>query len=126
MWLWSVLARGLHGVRARCAGCNAICRGRGFRARVINECDVSTRIATDNLLKAMTKYDPAQAQRLDAAERATWNNPREFVASVEITPGSRVAEIGCGTGWFTFELEKATRPRGMVYALDMQPAMLQI
>lgn len=72
------------------------------------------------------KFDPAQAQKLDSADRATWNNPREFVAAAEIAPGSRVAEIGCGTGWFTFELEKATRPRGMVYALDMQPAMLQI
>jgi ubiquinone/menaquinone biosynthesis C-methylase UbiE len=37
-----------------------------------------------------------------------------------------VAEIGCGTGWFTFEIEKTVRPRGMVYALDMQPAILQI
>jgi ubiquinone/menaquinone biosynthesis C-methylase UbiE len=74
----------------------------------------------------MHKFDPAQAKKLNSAERATWNNPREIVAAAEISPGSRVAEIGCGTGWFTFELEKAVRPRGIVYALDMQPAMLQI
>jgi ubiquinone/menaquinone biosynthesis C-methylase UbiE len=74
----------------------------------------------------MTKFDPSQAHKLDAGERATWNNPVEFVAAAEIAPGSRIAEIGCGTGWFTFELEKATRPRGIVYALDTQPAMLQI
>jgi ubiquinone/menaquinone biosynthesis C-methylase UbiE len=55
-----------------------------------------------------------------------WNNPRDIIAAVDIPAGARVAEIGCGTGWFTFELEKAVRPRGMVYALDMQPAMLQI
>ena len=72
------------------------------------------------------KFDPTQAQRLDNVERLTWNNPQQIVAAVGIHPGERVAEIGCGTGWFTFELEKAVRPRGMVYALDMQPAMLQI
>ena len=63
---------------------------------------------------------------IDPTERLSWNNPAEFVAAVTIPPGARVAEIGCGTGWFTFEIEKAVRPRGMVYALDMQPAMLQI
>ena len=72
------------------------------------------------------KFDLSQAQRLDAADRMTWNNPHDVIAAVGISPGARVAEIGCGTGWFTFELERAVRPRGMVYALDMQPAMLQI
>lgn len=74
----------------------------------------------------MTKFDVGQAQNLDAAERMAWNNPHAIVAAVDIPAGARVAEIGCGTGWFTFELENAVRPRGMVYALDMQPAMLQI
>ena len=74
----------------------------------------------------MSKYDPTRAHRLDATERLTWNNPAGIVESAQIPPGARVAEIGCGTGWFTFEIEKATRPRGMVFALDMQPAMLQI
>ena len=74
----------------------------------------------------MRKFDPTQAQKLNTTERLTWNNPQEIVQAAQIAPGSRIAEIGCGTGWFTFELEKATRPRGMVFALDMQPAMLQI
>ena len=74
----------------------------------------------------MTKFDPNNVARLETNERLQWNNPREIVQSAGIAPGSRVAEIGCGSGWFTFELEHAIRPRGIVYALDMQPAMLQI
>ena len=74
----------------------------------------------------MKKFDVSQAQRLDSAERMVWNNPAKIIAAVNIPRGARVAEVGCGSGWFTFELEKAVRPRGMVYALDMQPAMLQI
>lgn len=72
------------------------------------------------------KYDPSKAHQLDATQRLRWNNPEDIVTAAEIPPGARLAEIGCGSGWFTFELEKAVRPRGMVYALDMQPAMLQI
>jgi len=62
----------------------------------------------------------------DFSDRLIWNNPVEIVAAARVPAGARVAEIGCGTGWFTFEIEKAVRPRGMVFALDMQPAMLQI
>ncbi|HEX8464515.1 MAG TPA: class I SAM-dependent methyltransferase [Abditibacterium sp.] len=65
-------------------------------------------------------------QHLDSAERLSWNNPTEIVAAVGIPAGARVAEIGCGTGWFTLELERAVRPRGMVYALDKLSTMLQI
>jgi len=72
------------------------------------------------------KYDQSKAQQLDTTARLQWNNPEEFVADSKIPRGARVAEIGCGSGWFTFALEKAVRPRGIVYALDMQPAMLQI
>ena len=72
------------------------------------------------------KFDPNHAQRLDTTDRLEWNSPAEIVAACRISSGARVAEIGCGTGWFTFELERVTRPRGMVFALDMQPAMLQI
>src|SRR5687768_4753723 len=72
------------------------------------------------------KFDVANAPTLDAADRMAWNNPQRIVSAVNIPRGVRVAEVGCGTGWFTFELETAVRPRGMVYALDMQPAMLQI
>lgn len=74
----------------------------------------------------MKKFDVSQAHKLESADRLAWNHPQEVVTACRVTPGARVAEIGCGTGWFTFELEKAVRPRGMVYALDMQPAMLQI
>ena len=71
-------------------------------------------------------FDPNKADILRSDDRLRWNNPKEIVAAVEIAPGARVAEIGCGNGWFTFELERAVRPRGMVYALDTQTAMLQI
>ena len=74
----------------------------------------------------MRKFDASDAPRLEGADRLSWNNPARIVAAVDVRAGDRVAEIGCGSGWFTFELERAVRPRGLVFALDMQPAMLQI
>ena len=72
------------------------------------------------------KFAPENAAALHAADRENWNNPAQIVAACRVAAGMRVAEIGCGSGWFTFEIERAVRPRGMVYALDTQPAMLQI
>lgn len=63
---------------------------------------------------------------LDNSERMQWNNPHDIVAAAQIRPGARIADIGCGTGWFSFELERAARPRGLVYAVDKWTAMLQI
>lgn len=72
------------------------------------------------------KFDASKASGLESTERLEWNNPAQIVAQSGLKVGDRVAEIGCGSGWFTFEIERAVRPRGMVFALDMQPAMLQI
>jgi ubiquinone/menaquinone biosynthesis C-methylase UbiE len=72
------------------------------------------------------KFDVSQSEKLNTSDRLHWNNPAQIVAACRVAPGMRVAEIGCGSGWFTFEIERTVRPRGMVYALDTQPAMLQI
>jgi ubiquinone/menaquinone biosynthesis C-methylase UbiE len=36
-----------------------------------------------------------------------------------------VADIGAGTGYFTWRLATAVGPNGMVYAVDIQPEMLE-
>jgi len=39
-------------------------------------------------------------------------------------PAQRVADIGCGTGLFTFSLADQVGPRGKVYAIDINPSVL--
>ena len=40
--------------------------------------------------------------------------------------GDVVADLGCGTGWFARRLAKVVAPRGKVYAVDIQPEMLDL
>jgi len=43
-----------------------------------------------------------------------------------VVPGSRVADIGCGMGYFTVELARFVGPAGNVQAVDMQPQQLRV
>lgn len=45
------------------------------------------------------------------------------VQGMELTPGAKVADIGAGTGYFTFRIAPSV-PTGRVYAVDIQPEML--
>jgi ubiquinone/menaquinone biosynthesis C-methylase UbiE len=42
-----------------------------------------------------------------------------------VVPGSRVADIGCGMGFFTVALAELVGPEGGVQAVDLQPQQLR-
>ena len=43
-----------------------------------------------------------------------------------VVPGSRVADIGCGMGYFTVALAELVGPSGHVQAADVQPQQLRV
>lgn len=43
-----------------------------------------------------------------------------------VVPGSRVADVGCGMGYFTVELARMVGQEGNVQAVDMQPQQLRV
>jgi ubiquinone/menaquinone biosynthesis C-methylase UbiE len=45
-------------------------------------------------------------------------------AAIGIAKGATVADIGAGVGYFTWRLAARIGPQGKVYAVDIQPAML--
>ena len=51
--------------------------------------------------------------------RAGWQHPDRVIASLRISPGDHVADIGAGDGYFTFLLADAVGPEGMVYAVEV-------
>jgi precorrin-6B methylase 2/mono/diheme cytochrome c family protein len=57
----------------------------------------------------------------DAEERSD-----ALVKALEISEGSRVADIGAGTGYFTWRLAQHVGPKGKVIAVDIQQAMLDL
>lgn len=64
---------------------------------------------------------------LERPERATQEQPAKLIAALPLRPGAVVADIGAGTGYYTFRIAPLVGARGatgQVYAVDIQPEML--
>ena len=51
---------------------------------------------------------------------------RMLLDALEIAKGMTVCDLGCGNGFYTLELARRVGPRGVVYAVDVQPEMLRM
>jgi ubiquinone/menaquinone biosynthesis C-methylase UbiE len=59
-------------------------------------------------------------------EREAEEAPDAALDAVVIPPGTTVADIGAGAGYFTWRLAERVGPTGKVYANDIQPEMLDL
>ncbi len=55
----------------------------------------------------------------EGINRDAWQHPEQVIQSLGIQPGYHVADIGSGSGYFTFRLAEAVGPAGKVYAVDV-------
>lgn len=55
--------------------------------------------------------------------RDEWQQPDKVIQSLRIRPGSIIADLGSGSGYFTLRLAKAAGSIGKVYAVDVDSAM---
>jgi len=60
---------------------------------------------------------PQESDR--ARKRDVWQRPGEVMDALGVEPGERVADIGCGFGYFTFRLAARVGAEGKVYAVDI-------
>jgi len=51
---------------------------------------------------------------------------RTMLQALGVKPGQTVCDMGCGNGFYTLQLARLVGPRGLVYAVDIQPEMLQM
>lgn len=58
--------------------------------------------------------------------RDEWQQPQKVIASLNIKPGEVIADLGSGGGYFTFKLAQAASPTGKVYAVDIDPDMVDL
>lgn len=65
------------------------------------------------------------ARWLERGSRIQEEAPDQAVRGMQLPPDAVVADVGAGTGYFTFRLA-ALLPAGRVYAVDIQPEMLHI
>lgn len=63
---------------------------------------------------------------LERPEREREEKPRVLMKLLDLEPGEVVADIGAGSGYHTRRMAKAVAPEGKVFAVDIQPQMLDI
>ena len=62
---------------------------------------------------------------LERPDREREERPAILIDALELEPDAVVADLGAGTGYFTFRIAPLV-PEGRVYAVDIQPEMLRI
>jgi len=66
-----------------------------------------------------------RARVLDISLRKLIHNPNKMLKPF-IKEGMTVMDLGCGPGFFTFEMAKLVGPTGKVTAVDLQDGMIEI
>jgi arsenite methyltransferase len=62
---------------------------------------------------------------LEDPKRDTYQKPHEVMTALNIKPGEVIADIGAGSGYFTFRLAHFVGDKGKVYAVDVSPDMIR-
>lgn len=65
------------------------------------------------------------AEWLERPDRDETEQPDKVIEALKIAPGSVVADVGAGTGYFSIRIAKKIGPEGKVLATDVQPEMLR-
>jgi ubiquinone/menaquinone biosynthesis C-methylase UbiE len=66
-------------------------------------------------------FDPKHIAALESEERRTWQNREEILEMLSLKPSYVVADLGCGSGYFTVPLSHKVKK---VYGIDSQKEML--
>jgi SAM-dependent methyltransferase len=61
---------------------------------------------------------------LERPDRAAWQRPDAVLKALGLTGDEIVADVGAGSGYFSFRLAQAL-PRGSVDAIDVEPEMIR-
>lgn len=80
-------------------------------------------VATDdtNNEKEWSKW----LQTFENVTREIYNQRTPIIKALELKPGMAVADIGSGTGFYTFLIAKEVGAKGEVYAVDINKAFLK-
>ena len=53
-------------------------------------------------------------------------DPQRMLNSLKLKAGQTICDFGCGNGYHTLQIAKRIGPQGQVYAVDIQPEMLEL
>ena len=99
--------------------------------------EVDQLVAHLRTLRKMWAIEPGERTRdiapatenapfFNRAERDAEERPELLMNALEIPRGATVADLGSGTGYFTWRLAQEVGPTGKVLAIDVQQSMLDL
>jgi precorrin-6B methylase 2 len=68
----------------------------------------------------------AGAPWLERSDREDEEAPAKLIAKLAVKPGQNIADVGCGSGYYSRRLAPQVLPGGKVYGVDIQPEMLRM
>jgi ubiquinone/menaquinone biosynthesis C-methylase UbiE len=71
------------------------------------------------------RFKPSEVHKLEDPERLIWLPPSEVLTHLSLQPGMNIADVGAGTGFFAIPMARAVAPNGKVFAVDVEPEMLE-
>ncbi len=72
------------------------------------------------------KFNPVNQHKLDNPERRKLLPPEETLSRLGVAEGDILADIGCGSGYFTLPAARVIGLQGKVDALDIMSEMLDV
>lgn len=101
--------------------------GTGCRSSSANSLSAERESVKPGINEEFLKPDlnPRQwVERFEKEGREVFDHRREIVAAAQLKPGARIADVGAGTGLFTFLFADAVGTQGKVYAVDISTPLL--
>lgn len=74
----------------------------------------------------MPRYDADWIDFMLQTERRGSPPAEQTLTYLGLGPGQIVADVGCGPGFFTLPAARLVAPTGRVYAIDVEPKMLEL
>lgn len=96
------------------------------------EYDLSGRASRDGIGKFYFGREIAQvmghqgAGWLERPEREEEERTDRLVEALGLKPGDTVADVGAGSGYFSWRMARLVGEKGVVYAVDIQPEFLEL
>jgi len=76
--------------------------------------------------QAQQRRDPEEyVKRLEAEQRVKELQVDRVIATLKISPGQKVADLGSGSGLFTRPIDRKVGEKGTVFAIDIDPELLK-
>jgi arsenite methyltransferase len=80
--------------------------------------------ATKEQIQKMHQDPKAYIAMLENPQRDAEQKPEEVIQVLDIKPGETLADIGAGSGYFTFRFARKVGENGRVYAVDINADMI--